>query len=87
MLAFAFLAGSARGQAHYEDLTALFADWRAFEQPALRDGAPDYTAATMARQHEELKRYQARLAAIDTEAWTIAQQVDYQVTISMSLCG
>ena len=79
MLAFAFLAGSARGQAHYEDLTALFADWRAFEQPALRDGAPDYTAATMARQHEELKRYQARLAAIDTEAWTIAQQVDYHL--------
>ena len=33
----------------YEDLLQLFADWLAFEQPPLQDGAPDYTAARMER--------------------------------------
>ena len=34
----------------YQDLLALFKDWQAFERPALRDGAPDYTAATIDRR-------------------------------------
>ena len=63
----------------YEALTQLFAEWRAFEHPPLRDGAPDYTAATMAKMHEELKSYQARLASIDTSGWPIAQQVDHHL--------
>jgi Bacterial protein of unknown function (DUF885) len=60
----------------YEDLTALFADWRAFERPALRDGAPDYTAAALAHKHDELRAYQARLRDIDSRDWPIEQQVD-----------
>ncbi len=35
----------------YEDLLALFADWREFEQPPLRDGAPDYTAERFEAAH------------------------------------
>ncbi len=42
--------------AGYRQLVALFEEWRAFERPATRDGAPDYTAAAMAAKHEELKR-------------------------------
>ena len=38
----------------------------------LRGGAPDYTAATMARKQAELPALQARLAAIDPAAWPIA---------------
>jgi hypothetical protein len=68
---------SARGS--YDDLVALFADWRGFERPPMRDGAPDYTAKTFARRHQELKKYQARLAAIDASGWPIEQQVDYQL--------
>ena len=45
----------------------------------LRDGAPDYTAATFQRRHGELAAWQARLAAIAPESWPIAQQVDYQI--------
>ena len=71
--------GSAATAATYDDLLALFADWRAFEQPALRDGAPDYTSATLARKHADLKSYQARLGAIDSGGWPIEQQVDYQL--------
>jgi hypothetical protein len=42
-------AANAASAGSYEDLTALFAEWRAFERPALREGAPDYTAPTLAR--------------------------------------
>jgi hypothetical protein len=63
----------------YDDLLALFNDWLVFERVPLRDGAPDYTAATIARKHTELKSYQARLATIDQSGWTVAQQVDFQI--------
>jgi Bacterial protein of unknown function (DUF885) len=63
----------------YGALTALFADWRAFEHPPLRDGAPDYTAETVKRKHAELETYRARLAAIDSRAWPVEQQVDYEL--------
>jgi hypothetical protein len=67
------------GGGNYGDLVALFHDWRSFEEPPLREGAPDYTAATFARRHEQLKGYQARLAAIDPRSWPIAQQVDHEI--------
>ena len=63
----------------YEDLVALFSDWRAFERQAMREGVPDYTAATLARKHDELKAYQARLSAISPSSWPVEQQVDYQL--------
>ena len=63
----------------YEDLLSLFTQWRAFEQPPDREGAPDYTAATIAQRHDELKSYQQRLAAINPGSWPVEQQVDYQI--------
>jgi hypothetical protein len=63
----------------YEDLVALFADWRAFEQPPLRAGAPDYTVETFARRHQELAGFQQRLGAIRPATWPIEQQVDYEL--------
>lgn len=63
----------------YDSLVSLFNEWRAFEHPPLRYGAPDYTAATFAKRHAELPKWQARLAAIEPDAWPIAQQVDYSV--------
>ena len=53
------------GSGSYQDLVSLFAQWRAFEQPPDRQGAPDYTAATFTQRHAELKSYQQRLAAIN----------------------
>jgi Bacterial protein of unknown function (DUF885) len=64
------------GRTH-EDLVALFHDWRAFQQPRLVDGVPDYTASAMTTQHRDLAAYQARLAAFDTSGWSIPQKVDY----------
>jgi hypothetical protein len=61
----------------YKDLVALFEEWSAFERPPLVDGAPDYTAPTMASRHVTLKTFQARLDAIKPDAWPVDQQVDH----------
>jgi hypothetical protein len=63
----------------YEDLIALFTEWRAFQQPKLMNGVPDYTASAMAAQQRELPTYQRRLAAIDPGGWPIGQQVDWHI--------
>ncbi len=75
----AAVSPSASSQAGYGNLLALFKDWREFEKPPLRNGAPDYTLASLARQHEQLRAYQVRLASIDPSEWPIAQHVDYQI--------
>lgn len=63
----------------YQDLVNLFKEFRAFQEPKLVDGVPDYTEATMLKQKEGLMRFQTRLAAIDPIEWPIAQQVDYHL--------
>ncbi len=63
----------------YQDLITLFDDWRSFEQPPLRNGAPDYTAATFAERRPAFETLQARLEAFDTNGWTIPQRVDWEI--------
>jgi uncharacterized protein (DUF885 family) len=60
----------------YSALVQLFDDWRAFNQPAVRRGVPDYSAPTMAAKAARLPQYRARLAALDTSGWTISQVND-----------
>lgn len=63
----------------YDDLVALFKDWRVFQRPKIVNGVADYTANAMAAQRNELVTYQKRLAAIDPRGWPIGQQVDYRL--------
>ena len=63
----------------YNDLLSLFAEWREFERPGLREGAPDYTEATLRRKQQGLREMQERLRAIDPSSWPVPQQVDYQI--------
>jgi len=72
-------AEDARVNDGYRQLLALYKDWRAFERPPFVNGAPDYTAATFARRHQELGAWRGRLAAIDTTGWTIEQRVDHDL--------
>ena len=65
--------------AGYDELLILFDDWRDFEQPPMRDGAPDYTAERFAAAYQDLPDYQARLGAIDPNGWPIEQQVDWHL--------
>ena len=64
---------------NYEDLLALFQEFRDFQAPAIMNGVPDYTANAMAAQWAGLKNFQNRLAAMDISTWPISQQVDYQI--------
>lgn len=70
---------SAPRSTRYEDLTALFGDWRTFQKPHLIDGVPDYSPSAMSAQQTALGEYQSRLRAIDPTAWTVPQQVDYLI--------
>ncbi|MBI2403633.1 MAG: DUF885 family protein [Gemmatimonadetes bacterium] len=63
----------------YQDLVALFQEWRTFQQPKLLDGVPDYSAGAMRAQRRELSTYQSRLTAIDPSGWPVAQQVDHHL--------
>ncbi|MEJ2501870.1 MAG: DUF885 family protein [Gemmatimonadota bacterium] len=65
--------------AEYQDLVALFGDWRAFERPLVVDGVPDYTAPAMARQQAELRDWKERLWAFDIDGWPVAHQIDWHI--------
>jgi Bacterial protein of unknown function (DUF885) len=83
VLAYGFLARSpvslAQKGSRYEDLVALFEDWRRFQQPKVVNAVPDYTPGAMEAQHKELPAYQRRLAAIEPARWPIPQQSDYHL--------
>ncbi len=63
----------------YQDLIALFKDWRSFEKPPLLDGAPDYRSATFEKRWPEFKQLQARLQSIEISSWVTAQQIDWYI--------
>ena len=60
----------------YANLVQLAQDWRRFERPAISNCVPDYGVRAMAAKAEQLPRYRVRLAAVDTQHWSAAQQVD-----------
>ena len=66
-------------QENYNELVSLFKEWRTFEKPPLRDGAPDYTAETFEKRWPQFKALQAKLQAIDTVSWPVNQQVDWYI--------
>src|SRR5688572_25541570 len=61
----------------YQDLVSLFEEFLVLERPPLRDGAPDYTRATLAAKARVLATFQSRLKALDPSSWTVEQQVDH----------
>jgi hypothetical protein len=64
---------------NYTDLLDLFNEWRAFEKPPLRNGAPDYTAETFEKRQPRFTELQSALQAIDTSNWPIANKVDWML--------
>lgn len=63
----------------YADLVSLFEEWRKFENPPLREGAPDYTAETFQKRRNSFEQLQQKLNAIDFKNWPIDQQVDWHI--------
>jgi hypothetical protein len=73
------VAESAQQPAGYDDLVVLFREWRDFQSPDMVDGVPDYSRQAMAAQQAALPGWMARLDAIDTEGWPVAQLIDWQL--------
>ncbi|MDH3246676.1 MAG: hypothetical protein OEM26_18795, partial [Saprospiraceae bacterium] len=65
--------------ASYSDLVALFHEWRQFEKPPMRDGAPDYRKESFEKRWPEFKRLQKKLNAFDISSWSIEQKVDWHI--------
>ena len=63
----------------YANLVKLFEEWRQFERPLIKDGAPDYTAKTRAARAGQAKNLHARLMAMDIKNWPIEQQIDWKI--------
>lgn len=63
----------------YQDLVALFKTWRAFENPPLLEGAPDYTAETFKKRWPRFKELQSKLQSIDTTNWSLEHKVDWMI--------
>lgn len=73
------LAAAQPGPDTHADLLALFDDWRAFERPPMRDGAPDYTAEAFDARAEGYRALRARLDGLDTTGWAVPDQVDWHL--------
>ncbi|MEJ1224125.1 hypothetical protein [Sediminicola sp. 1XM1-17] len=63
----------------YANLVALFKEWRTFENPPLRNGAPDYTQETFEKRAPAFQLLRDRLQNIDTISWPIPHQVDWHI--------
>jgi hypothetical protein len=72
-------AESAPQAGTHDDLVRLFTEWRAFEMPEFVDGVPDYSAAAMAAQHEELAGWMTRLEELEPESWPVGEQIDWHL--------
>ena len=69
----------AQKSASNQELVILFKEWRAFEKPPLREGAPDYTAETFENRWPEFQKLQTKLLAMEFADWPVEQQVDWNL--------
>ena len=63
----------------HTQLVNLYAEWRAFNHPAIIRGHPDYGPAAMAAKAAGLPAYRQRLEAIDRTGWSATQRGDYRL--------
>jgi len=66
----------------YQDLVALFKEWRTFEKPPLIDGTPDYTEETFENREPRFKELKVSLQAIDTANWPVENKVDWRIVLA-----
>ncbi|MDX1462045.1 MAG: hypothetical protein R3359_03235 [Marinirhabdus sp.] len=61
------------------NLITLFNDWRSFETPPMKNGAPDYSESTFKQRQPQFKALRSRLIAIDTVGWSTPNKVDWML--------
>lgn len=70
---------SCQAQSNYDNLVDLFNEFRELQKPTIVNGTPDFTEPAMNKKHADIKKYQEKLAAVDTTGWSISEQVDYHL--------
>ena len=79
LIAVLFVPLADAGQdSNYEKLHEFFFEWRSFESPPLREGAPDYTKGQFNKRRRVFKSLERKLADIDTAGWSRSSQADYR---------
>ena len=63
----------------YAGLVQFFNDWREFERPPMRAGAPDYSSEYLDQAYVDFEAFRARLMAMDIADWPVGQQADWHV--------
>jgi len=63
----------------YDDLVALFNEFREYQEPSISEGIPDYSPAAMEEKYRGLLEFQKRLAAFSIDEWPVWQKVDYHL--------
>jgi hypothetical protein len=63
----------------HQDLTAFYKEWRKFEHPPVKNGAPDYRVETFEKRWPKFLELKSKLAEMDTSGWSIPHQVDYRL--------
>ena len=62
-----------------EELETLFNDWRQFEFPPLKKGAPDYSDETFRDRMPEFRKLRERLIEIDKSQLDIESKIDWTI--------
>jgi len=63
----------------YYQLVNLYKEFREFVKPIIINGMPNYSAASIKKHREKLKKFKNRLADIDPSGWPVSKQVDYHL--------
>ncbi|RMB12076.1 DUF885 family protein [Eilatimonas milleporae] len=70
-------AGPPDGTGSYEDLVALFQEFREWKTPPKVNGLVDYGRRAVDRRRADLRAFQGRLGDMGVARWSRPQQVDY----------
>jgi hypothetical protein len=71
------LSGPPNGSGTYEEMVALYQEFRKFQRPDTINGIEDYSAATMNKRIARLDDYRDQLWEMGVADWPIPQQVDF----------
>jgi hypothetical protein len=76
-------AGPPSGSGTYDDLVALYREFRTFQEPAVVDRVADYSDEAMAGKRQGIEEFRGRLADMNVTDWSRPEQVDYLVVRSV----
>ena len=62
-----------------QELELLFNDWRQFESPPLKNGAPDYSNETFKKRMPEFRKLRNRLIEIDKSEMETKSKIDWSI--------